>query len=133
MNKVKSRAESAKTKQISPIALAFIGDSVHTLFVRASIVEKKELKINHYNAYASKFCSGVYQAIVFDRIKDLLTTEELEVARRARNAKTKNIAKNTSVEEYKKATAFEAVVGYLYLQNKTERLNFVLQQSLIEE
>lgn len=112
------------------MALAFIGDSVHTLFVRASIVESKKLKINHYNSYSSKLCSAVSQAKVFDKIKEILTQEELEIARRARNIKTKNTAKGATLEEYKKATAFEAVIGFLYLENQTQRLNHLLNLSI---
>ncbi len=100
------------------------------MFVRTSIVESQELKINHYNSYASKLCSAVFQAKVFDKIKETLTEEELEVARWARNTKTKSQAKGASVEEYKKATAFEAVLGFLHLEKKTERLNQLLQESL---
>lgn len=127
------KEKDIKTSQISPVALAFIGDSVHTMFVRTSIVEKQELKINHYNSYASKLCSAVFQAKVFDKIKETLTEEEKEVARWARNTKTKSQAKGASVEEYKKATAFEAVIGFLHLENKQERLNHLLAQSLYVE
>lgn len=128
------RRKSIKTSQISPIALAFIGDSVHTMFIRTSIVENEELKINHYNSYASKLCSAVFQAKVFDKIKDSLTEQEQEVARWARNTKTKSQAKGATIEEYKKATAFEAVLGFLHLEKQTQRLYALLVQSLeVEE
>lgn len=100
------------------------------MFVRTSIVENKELKIVHYNSYASKLCSAVFQAKVFDKIKNILTKQELEVARWARNTKTKSQAKGASLEEYKKATSFEAVLGYLYLEKNFERLNELLKASL---
>jgi ribonuclease-3 family protein len=112
------------------LVLAFIGDAVHTLFVRESVMRDKELTIKHYNKYCSTFCSAKTQSLVLDNIYDTLTEEEKDIVRRARNAKTNNVAKNSTIEEYKKATSFEALVGFLHLENKQERLNQILKSSL---
>ena len=80
----------------------------------------------------SKFCSARYQAKVVDVILPLLNEDEQDVLRRGRNLDSKTRAKNASVEEYRKATAFEALVGYLYLENNNERLDLILNKSLEE-
>ena len=80
----------------------------------------------------SKFCSARYQAKVVDAITPILNEEEQDVLRRGRNLDSKTRAKNASVEEYRKATAFETLVGFLYLENNQERLNQILNMSVEE-
>lgn len=116
-------------KEISVLALSFIGDGVHTVFVRDYILKNQNLLIGSYHNKAIKFCSAGAQAKVFDEIFETLTEEEKEIALRARNAKGHK-AKNASIENYKKATAFEAVIGYLYLLKEYERLNEILNLSV---
>lgn len=120
-------------KNLSPIVLAFIGDAVHTLFVRENVLFSHAFNPNQYNSYCSKFCSAISQAKVLDEIKNDLTLEECDVVRRARNFKTNNVAKNASLEEYKKSTSFEALIGYLHITNQKERLQEFLTKSIREE
>lgn len=122
-----------ETKNLSPIVLAFIGDAVHTLFVRESVLFSHSFNPKQYNSYCSKFCSAIRQAKVLDEIKESLTTDEQDVVRRARNFKTNNVAKNASLEEYKKSTSFEALIGYLHITNQKERLQEFLSKSISEE
>lgn len=113
--------------------MAFVGDGVHTLFVRQSVLSSHDYTINQYNKYCSKYCSAKWQAKVLDRLMVTLNQQEQDIVRRARNYKTNHVAKNASIEEYKKATSFEALIGYLYLENNQERLQEILQESLKEE
>ena len=116
---------------LSPLALAFIGDAVHTKFVREYVLLNSEnSKINNYHNLAKKFCTASRQKEVLEKITPLLTEEEKDIVRRARNAKSKHKAKNYDEEEYKKATAFEALIGYLYLSKQNERLNEILNFSV---
>ena len=115
-------------KQLSPITLAFIGDAVYTLFVREKIVFEKELKGSELNRKTSAVVKATAQAKFIDVIMPFLTEEEIEIYKRARNYKTQNIAKNAKVIDYKKATGFEAVLGYLYLNGETQRLNEILKE-----
>ena len=118
---------------LSPLALAFIGDAVHTKFVREYVLLNGEnSKINNYHNSAKKFCNASRQKEVLEKITPLLTEEEKDIVRRARNAKSKHKAKNYDEEEYKKATAFEALIGYLYLSKQNERLNEILNFSVEE-
>lgn len=114
--------------EISPLVLAFLGDSIHTAYVRDFIIKNKLEKLNDYNKHASYYCKAKTQSEILDRL--VLTEEESEIVRRTRNTKTNNIAKNSNLVEYKKATCFEALIGYLYLLNNTERMNEILEISV---
>lgn len=113
-------------KEINPIVLAFIGDGVHTLYVRDRVVKNSNLLVNRCHINSAKFCNAKSQATKLDLIMNNLTEEEHDIVRRARNAKTHNIAKNSDIETYKKATAFEALVGYIYLKGDYDRLKQIL-------
>ncbi len=102
---------------------------MHTLYVREFALNNPAT-LKNYNAICSHFCSAVFQAKVFDKL--VLEKEEEDVAKRARNAKNNNIAKNATIEQYKKATSLEAVIGWLYLKKREERLNQILK-SCVEE
>lgn len=114
-------------KEINPIVLAFIGDGVHTLFVRDKVVKTSNLLVNRCHINSAKFCNAKSQAKKLDLLLDSLSEDELNIVRRARNSKTHNIAKNSDIETYKKATSFEALVGYLYLKGNYKRLNEILK------
>ena len=123
-----------KIDMLSPLALAFIGDAVHTKFVREYVLLNSEnSKINNYHNLAKKFCNAKHQKELLEKLLPMLTFEESEIVRRARNAKSKHKAKNFNEEEYKKATAFEALVGFLYLTEQKERLEEILKISVSEE
>lgn len=122
-----------KAKDLSSVALAFLGDAIHTLFIRENVLKGKQYNINKYNSICSKFCSAKHQAKVLDEIEDILTEEEKDVVRRARNFKTNQKAKNASLQEYKKATSYEALIGHLHLTGQEEKLNKVLEASFKED
>ncbi len=113
----------------SPLTLAFIGDSVHTLYVREKCLEKMG-KMANYHTLASRYCKASCQAKVLERIKPKLNEEETDIVRRARNAKPKHKAKNASGSDYQEATSFEALIGFLYLSENEIRLNEILQTSI---
>ena len=118
--------------EFSPLSLASIGDGVHTLFVREKLLRETNLPSNKLHLEASKLCCAKRQAQVFDRIFQDLTEQEKSVGLRARNHRSHTV-KSSSQIEYKKATAFEAIVGYLYLVETKERLNWILEKSMEEQ
>ena len=120
-------------KNYTMLELAFIGDAVHTLFIREQIVKKQDLKMNDTHKLASRYCSAKKQSSVLDRLLPSLNNEETEIARMARNSKTKHIAKNADPADYHKATSFEALIGWLFVNNKKERLDEILEISIMEE
>ena len=119
-----------KLEKTNLLPVAFLGDSIHTEFVRESILKSCNQKMENYHSLSAKFCKASSQAKALEKILPMLNDEEKDIVRRARNAKPKHQAKNCSTKDYIYATAFEALVGYLYLTNQKERLDEILQLSI---
>lgn len=119
-----------KYDMLSPLALAFLGDAVHTAFVRQEVLKGQVNKLNNYHTQAKKFCNAKSQKEALERLLPNLSENEKEIVRRARNSHSKHSAKNYDEEAYKKATAFEALVGFLYLNKNYDRLEAVLKTSM---
>ena len=116
--------------QLSPLALAFMGDAIHTAYVRKCVLMGQKNKLNNYHETAKKFCNARHQKEVLEKILPILSEEEQDVVRRARNCHSKHSAKNFDEETYKKATAFEALIGFLYVSQNTQRLDEILKISV---
>lgn len=114
-------------KIINPQVLAFVGDSVYALYMKTYVVKNYTTKSNNLNTLANNLVKATKQSSVVEKLLQCFTEEEMMVFKRARNYKTANTAKHASVLEYKRATGLEAVIGYLYLINNTERLNQILE------
>lgn len=124
----KEPIDEQRFKEINPIVLAFIGDGVHTLYVRDKVVKSVDLLVNSCHKLSAKECNANAQALKLDMILEELTDDEKDIIRRARNAKLHHMAKNSDVETYKKATSFEALIGYLYLKGDFNRLSEILNK-----
>ncbi|MBX0359874.1 Mini-ribonuclease 3 [Halobacillus sp. Nhm2S1] len=122
----------ANAKQMKSLALAYMGDSVYELYVREHLLEKGEVMPQHLHQAAIRFVSAVSQADVVRvwQEEGRLTEEEEGVLRRGRNAKSGSVPKNTNVQTYRYSTAFEAVLGYLYLSGQTKRLETLIQHAI---
>ena len=113
------------------LPLAFVGDSVHTQFVRENILKRThDNKMDNYNSISAKYCKASSQAKVLQNLLPLLNEEEKEIVRRGRNAKPKHHAKNATTADYNYATAFEVLIGYLYLKGDEKRLEQILNISI---
>ena len=121
-----------KYEELSPLALAFMGDAVHTTFVRKYVLEGQANKMQNYHTKASKFCNAKWQMNVLEKLLPNLAESELDSIRKARNCHSKHTAKNFDEETYKKATAFEALIGFLFLSGQKERLKEILKISIEE-
>ncbi len=108
--------------EYSPLTLAYIGDCVYELIIRTNLVYQANAPVNKLNQKASKMAKAQTQALMIDGIMDKLTSEEEAAYRRGRNAHSYTKAKNATTGEYRKATGFEALIGYLYLQKKFDRI-----------
>ncbi|MBQ7295351.1 MAG: ribonuclease III [Clostridia bacterium] len=109
-------------KMLSPLNLAFVGDTVFDLFVRETLVCEANRPVNKLHKEATKMVKAQAQAQAAQKILPLLTEEELSVFKRGRNAHTNHKAKNASEGDYHYATAVEALFGYLYLKGEIDRL-----------
>lgn len=114
--------EETNPKMYSALALAYIGDGVYDLIIRTVVVERGNDKVNRMHRQTASVVRAESQAKMMRRLEPHLTEEETAVYKRGRNAKSATTAKNASVVDYRVATGFEALVGYLYLDNQMERL-----------
>ena len=120
-------------REISSIGLAHLGDAVYELLVRAWLCEQGKATGKGLHRATVAMVKAPAQAARTERILPLLTEEEMGVFRRGRNANVNNIPHNASRSDYQKATALEALFGYLYLQGKQERINELFDHMLGEE
>lgn len=109
-------------RERSPLALAFVGDGVYELLVRAREVEHTRLTPNKLHSMAVRFVSAKGQFTALKLIEPILTEEEQNIVRRGHNASKATVAKNASPEEYRGSTALEALFGYLYLEGRNDRI-----------
>ncbi|MDE6925238.1 MAG: ribonuclease III [Acetatifactor sp.] len=106
----------------SPLTLAYIGDAVYDLIIRTVVVARANRPANELHRTAVKYVSANAQSGIVQELMDKLTEEEQAVYRRGKNSKPHTTAKNASVTDYMKATGFEAVIGYLYLTDRMDRV-----------
>ncbi len=114
----------------SPLTLAYIGDGIFDLIIRTVVVDKGNTSPNELHRHTSSIVKAHTQALMVEALEKELTSEEYDVYRRGRNAKSVTTAKNASVADYRKATGFEALMGYLYLEDKFERAVFLTKRAL---
>lgn len=113
-----------KPSQFSPLALAYIGDGVYELFVRTKVIEEHEnMPANKLHKKTVQYVKAHAQANSIDAMLPHLTEDETAVYKRGRNAKSNTTPKNADMADYRKATGFEALIGFLYLSGENERLN----------
>lgn len=124
-------AESVK--QLNPLVMAFVGDCVHTLYIKTNVINLYSAKVNTLNKNTAKIINAKAQQQALFKIMDRLTENEIDIVKRARNTNIHSKAKNFSIEEYRYATAFEALIGYLYLSKQFNRLQELLQIAGREE
>ena len=121
--------ESVKTEQVnayqySPLALAYMGDSILDLLVKKYFVTHSNMQPHKYHVEVSKIVKAVNQADYIDQIMEELSEDELDVYKRGRNTNTHSKAKNATMGQYRKATGLEALYGYMYLKGDMERLQY---------
>ena len=119
-----------KTK--NTLTLAYIGDAVYEIVIRTILVEKGNAQVNKLHQRASKLVKASAQSEIIEKLKEDLTEEELVVYKRGRNAKSYTKAKNASTIDYRRATGFEAVMGYLYLKGDYKRMIDLIRAGLGE-
>ncbi len=114
------------------LTLAYIGDAAYELIVRDYLLSKGLTKVDHLHKDAIKYTSAIGQVRAFDVIETLLTEEEYAIFKKGRNAKSDRKARNASLADYKKATGFESLIGYLHINNKEKRLKELLDIIFLE-
>ena len=118
-----------EVNMMSPLTWAYVGDAVYELYIRTHLVNKTNLKPHKLHIEAIKYVKAQSQAQALKKIEVNLTEKEKEIVRRGRNTENHHVAKNASVQDYMYSTAFEALIGYLYLTKQNERLKEILDKT----
>ena len=113
--------ERKEAKEFSPLVLAYIGDAVYELIIRSILVSMGNRPVNKLNKDATSLVKAGAQSEIVKLISDKLSAEEYTVFKRGRNSSPHTMAKNASMTDYKYATGFEALIGFLYLDNRCDR------------
>ena len=116
----------------SPLTLAYIGDDAYDLVIRTYLLGKGNMPVNKLNRMADGLVRAKAQSDMMDVIEPMLDEEEHAVYKRGRNAKSYTKAKNATVADYRRATGFEALMGYLYLQGRYVRMVELIRAGIIE-
>lgn len=119
---------ASEARNLSPVTLAFVGDAVYSLYVRERLVLSANFNAGTLQRLSSNEVSAHGQSGLLERIQPLFTEEENEIFRRGRNAKKTTRSKNATVAEYNRSTGFEAVLGFLYLTGRYDRIDFLLSE-----
>ena len=114
-------------KMLSPLVWAYIGDSEYELFIRTNLLNNSNAKPHKLHIESIKYVKAGAQANILKKIEDKLSDEEKDIVRRGRNTQNHHIAKNSTVADYSYSTGFEALIGYLYLMKRDDRLEEILK------
>lgn len=131
-NIIEPKRTEEEVNFLNPLVWAYIGDSVYELFIRTNLVNNSNEKVHKLHVNAVKFVKAAGQAKILKAIEKELTEEEQNIVRRTRNTQNHHIAQNATPAEYSYATAFEGLIGYLYLNKRDERLKYILSRALEE-
>jgi len=128
-NILKNKFTTEQAKLLNPLVLALVGDAVYEVFIRTYLIEKhRDMNAHKIHVKAVEHVKAHAQSEYMKFIIEDLSEEELSIFKRARNSKSGSTPKNADLNEYKWATGFEALVGYLYLSEKNERLNCIFDK-----
>lgn len=114
----------------SPLVLAYIGDAVYEVLIRTKVINRGSMQVNKMHKKSASLVKAESQANMIKVLQEELTEEELSVYKRGRNARSATMAKHATMIDYRMATGFEALIGYLYLQSRYERLLTLIHDGL---
>lgn len=125
--------EDQDMRSYSPLTLAYIGDAVYEVVIRTILVKKGNCPVNQLHKRASELVKAAAQSEMIKKIEPMLSEEEHDVYKRGRNAHSGSMAKNASMSDYRRATGFEALMGYLYLEKEHGRMLELIRLGIGED
>lgn len=125
--------EDMDLRTYSPLTLAYIGDGVYELVIRTILVKKGNCPVNQLHKRASNLVKAGTQSHMMEILEPMLTEEELAVYKRGRNAHSPTMAKHATMADYRRATGFEALMGYLYLKEEYHRIFALVRAGIPED
>jgi ribonuclease-3 family protein len=125
------KKDLTEINMMSPLTWAYVGDNVYELYVRLYLSENTNLNPHRMHVSSIKYVKANHQAEILRYLdENILTEEEKDIVRRGRNTESHHLPTHATAVDYMYSTAFEALIGYLYLTNQDERLKIILQQSI---
>lgn len=124
------QCKDADVRALSPLTLAYIGDAIYDLIIRTVVVERANRSANDLHKKTVKYVKAEAQSKMIQELLPELTEDEEAVYKRGRNAKSYTTAKNASMSDYRKATGFEAMMGFLYLTNQIDRMLYLIKHGI---
>ena len=122
--------QEVDTQSYSPLALAYIGDSIYDLIIKSLVLNEGNKQVNKLHKETSTYVQASAQSLMMRTLQELLTEEEHAIYKRGRNAKSVSPAKNQSLTDYRRATGFESLMGYLYLKKEWKRMLDLVKSGL---
>ena len=125
------KMDKIKLITMSPLVLAYLGDTVYESYIREHLIRQNiNRKVNNLHKLAIQYSKAKAQATIIHELEDELTEEEIKIFKRGRNQKSHTAPKNADIIDYKYATGFEALIGYLYLSEDKERLEYIVKKGI---
>ena len=125
---IERKKDISEVKLMPPLVWAYVGDNVYELFIRTYLVNNSKMNPHKLHVEAIKYVKAQAQAEILEELQVFLTDEEKDIVRRGRNAENHHLPKNANIADYSHATAFEALIGYLYLTKQDERLKEIFNK-----
>ncbi len=122
------KKNETEINMMSPLTWAYVGDSVYEMYIRTYLSNQTNLNPHKLHILSIKYVKASSQAKIVKKLE--LTEDEKEIVRRGRNTENHHLPKHASAEDYMYSTAFEALIGYLYLTKKNDRLQEILKNSI---
>lgn len=119
--------DETEVNLMNPLVWAYVGDCVYELYIRTKLINETKLKAHELHVKAISFVKASAQAELLKKIEYKLTEEEKDVVRRTRNTQNHHLPKNANPADYTYATAFEGLIGYLYLCRRIDRIKEILK------
>jgi ribonuclease-3 family protein len=131
---LKSKFTVDKARLLNPLVLAFVGDAIYEVFIRSYLVDmNRDMSVHKLHVKAISYVKAQAQSNFIKKLEPVLTEEEHTIYKRGRNSKSGTVPKNADLQEYRSATGFEALLGFLYLTEQNERLNELLNLIVVVE
>ncbi|SJZ92043.1 Mini-ribonuclease 3 [Garciella nitratireducens] len=127
---LKDSLKEKEVKSLNPLILAYIGDAIYEVSVRKYLIQSKKKSVNQLHKTAIQFVKAKSQSCIIHYMMDNLTPEEQMIVKRGRNSKSQTVPKHANISDYRYATGFEALIGYLYLIGEEKRLVNILAKSI---
>ena len=130
MELIERNRKKEEVNLLSPLTWAYVGDSVYELFIRTTLINRTSVKPHKLHIESIKYVKAQAQAEKLKELMEILTDEEKDIVRRTRNTQNHHLPKNADPEDYMYATAFEGLIGYLYLNKEDDRLKEIFEKCL---